>query len=65
MQVKAKANQKPCILFSCGFTASVTSLLTRKEKITDTSIKPNTNLGKRSHIILSVGFSCSLTSFLV
>jgi hypothetical protein len=54
--VKAKANHNDCRFLRCPLSGAISPGCKKKEKNSETTTKPITNLGKRSQIILSVGF---------
>ena len=55
MLVNAKANQIPCKFFKLSFMPSLSSGAIKNEKTREATIKPMTNLGKRSQITPKVG----------
>lgn len=55
MLVKAKANHKPCNDLKPPLTESIVSDEITNEKSNEAAMKPNTNLGKRSQMIPTVG----------
>ena len=55
MLVKAKANHNPCNDLNPPFTESMVSEEITNEKRSEAAMKPNTNLGKRSQMIPTVG----------